>query len=400
MKVLFADTTNHLGPIGGGHLYLPELLKKLEGRGIETHLVTAGTPHHLLTQPLKESGVRIHIKPWQVEGILEDKIEPCAQWINELRPDVLLISNSADVVWAALPHLDPAIGTSMTAHSDLETYYAPVRHYRSMLTGVIGVSEEICGSFVQSCGFDPQRVRWIPYGVDSLEESPSTDPSGDEIRIVYVGRLTEPHKRISDVVKLALELELQNVPFSLEIVGDGDRSEFVSESLRSLVDQGTVRLSGWVDPSGVESALRRAELFILTSDSEGFCISLVEAMANGCCPIVTNIRSGNKKLVTNGENGYLVEVGDITSFVDKIKTLHSRRDLLDSLRKKAWSVGKGFDRDSMAEKYEDFFIQVQKDCAANPRAKDPDFPLMESCKSPYPLWVRRMKARLKRTMAI
>jgi hypothetical protein len=49
----------------------------------------------------------------------------------------------------------------------------------------------------------------------------------------------------------------------------------------------------------------------------------------------------------------------------------------------------------MVESYEQAFARAIEDARTNPRTPDPDFPLMESCRSKYPLWLRRLKARVR-----
>src|SRR6185369_2759616 len=105
-----------------------------------------------------------------------------------------------------------------------------------------------------------------------------------------------------------------------------DQMPVVKERLSADIASKRITLYGWVDGTEVINRLRESDAFLLTSNYEGFCISLIEAMANGCCPVVTDIRSGNKQLVRDGENGFVVPVGDVDAFVDKIKLLDGDRE--------------------------------------------------------------------------
>jgi hypothetical protein len=49
----------------------------------------------------------------------------------------------------------------------------------------------------------------------------------------------------------------------------------------------------------------------------------------------------------------------------------------------------------MVESYEQAFARAIEDARTNPRTPDPAFPLMESCRSKYPLWLRRLKAKAR-----
>jgi glycosyltransferase involved in cell wall biosynthesis len=63
--------------------------------------------------------------------------------------------------------------------------------------------------------------------------------------------------------------------------------------------------------------LHRASIYVSTSPTDGLSISLLEAMACGLFPIVTDV-PGNRPLIQNGENGLLFPVGDSRSLAEKI----------------------------------------------------------------------------------
>ncbi|MEP6848816.1 MAG: glycosyltransferase family 4 protein, partial [Acidobacteriota bacterium] len=266
-------------------------------------------------------------------------------------------------------------------------------HYERFLTRAVGVSEEICERYRDDCGIAADRVEWIPYGVETNECAPD-DRSVRPLRLIYVGRLDEEQKRTSDLIKVVRRLSENGVDFQLSIVGDGEEMPAVKEGLAAEIALGRVTLFGWLDSSEVIEKLRAAEIFLLTSAYEGFCISLTESMANGCAPLVTDIKSGNKQLVRNGENGFVVPIGDVAAFVEKISYLDANRDKLLEFRQKAWETGREYSVERMVAAYERCFEAAAEDAKVNPRTPDPGFPLMESCRSRYPLWLRRIKARL------
>jgi len=304
---------------------------------------------------------------------------------------VYAVSVAADLGWAVLPMLDPTIATITIGHNDEETFYAPVRHYRQFLTRAIGVSEEICDAYVKDCGIRRERVDWIPYGVGTRGREP--EETGGPLRLIYVGRFEEEQKRISDVVTLIKRLSAERVEYLFTLVGDGESMRMVRERLAEEIARGSVRLPGWLPSDEVIREMNASDVFVLASAYEGFCISLIEAMANGCTPVVTDIRSGNKQLVREGETGFVVPIGDIEGFVVRIKVLAGDRRRLMSMRNKAWEAGREYSIGRMVENYETCFEQAVGDARSAPRQTDPAFPLMPSCRSRYPLWLRRIKAK-------
>ena len=88
------------------------------------------------------------------------------------------------------------------------------------------------------------------------------------------------------------------------------------------------------------------------------------------------------------------DVGDVDAFVDRIRSIADDRERLGTMRNAAWETGREYSVDRMVDNYVECFERAIEDARANPRVPDPSFPLMESCRSKYPLWLRRIKARL------
>ena len=70
--------------------------------------------------------------------------------------------------------------------------------------------------------------------------------------------------------------------------------------------------------TNIEEILSKASLSILTSKTEGFCLSLLESIACGCPAVSYDIKYGPAELIQNNLNGYLVPYGDKEEFASKI----------------------------------------------------------------------------------
>lgn len=393
MKIAVIDTTIDGDLIGGGHTFLPTLLTGLTGKNHEVHLILKALPHEKVRRQIEESGAIPHIGLWNADGFVEETAPVLARWLNNLNPDVYLISASGDIGWVVLPLLDPNIATLTIGHTDSETFYLPARHYRSFLTRAVGVSPEVCVSYVLSCVIEKERVEWIPYGVETSESEPQE--SGDDVlKLIYVGRLEEEQKRVSDLIKIIKMLSAKGVRYVFQIVGDGEEMPKFKAELEEEIAAGKVVLRGWLDQAEVIAAMRESEVFVLTSAYEGFCIALTESMANGCCPVVTDIRSGNGELLEAGANGFLIEIGDTETFAEKLQFLSENRAELLEFRKRAWAKGRQYDVAKMIENYENCFRAAIEDVQTNPRQTYADYPLMETCRSRFPLWLRRIKKKM------
>ena len=396
MKFVFVDTTIGSELIGGAQMFLPSLLEGLVKQGHEVSLLANGEPNEKVRNAIVSSHAKLHLNIRGSAGLVDDEVAGWASFLNGENPDVLIVSVSPDVGWVILPHLCPRIAVVNIAHSNGYEFYNPLKYYSQFVNRSVGVSQEICSKFESYCGVPQEKIDWIPYGVTPSIELPATPSDGGELRLVYVGRLAEPDKKVSDLIRIVERLRVDVLPFTLEVIGDGPMMPRFKSDLAAEIESGRVRMHGWIDNPALLQRLRASDVSLLVSESEGFCIALVEEMANGCCPIVTDIESGNKQLVENGVNGLVVPVGDVDAFVDRIKLLAADRSRLNEMRRAAWYTGKQYSVDRMVENYVSCFERAIEDARSNPRTPDPNFPLMESCRSKYPLWLRRLKAKAVR----
>lgn len=398
MRIVIVDTTLQGPLIGGAQTFLPLLIKGLKESFHKVHLVISGEPDKKIATAIVNSGAIVHTDIWDKKLLVEDAASLFATWINNLQPDIYLVSVSPDIGWVALPYLNPTIATLTIGHTDSETFYAPARHYKSFLTKAIAVSDQVSEEYIASCQLLPAQVQWIPYGV-KVNSCPPVAIVDDVLKMIYVGRIDEHQKQVSVLAAVVKKMTQEAASFQLTIVGDGPEMPTLRDTLSEEITSGKVKLMGWLSSAEVAASFKKSDVFVLTSAYEGFCIALVEAMANGCCPVVTDIRSGNKQLIENGENGFLIEVGNVNGFVQTLKSLQQNRSLLLAMRNAAWQKGKQYSISRMVNEYIGAFEEAKDMAKANPRNANPQFPVMQSCRSIYPYWIRRIKIFLKNLIA-
>jgi glycosyltransferase involved in cell wall biosynthesis len=157
-----------------------------------------------------------------------------------------------------------------------------------------------------------------------------------------------------------------------------------------------VEFVGWLTPARVKEELRGLEVFALLSDYEGLPVALLEAMAFGVAPLVTRTESGNTQLVCDGENGYVVAVGDIRALSDHLESLARDRDTLKSIGRAAWQTSQQYSIETMADNYVAAVTEtVQRVSSRRERqGLTANYPVMSSCRSKYPFWLRKIKQRV------
>jgi len=159
---------------------------------------------------------------------------------------------------------------------------------------------------------------------------------------------------------LALELKRRKVDFELHLVGDGPERLALQTAFEQNGLLQHVRFWGWLAPEAVSKRLLDLDALVLMSDCEGLPLALLEAMAHGVVPVVTNLESGHTEVVKDGENGFLVTVGDIPSFRRPNSTLAEDPDLLSTMKKAAWETGRAYSIEAMVSNYLSCFDGLTK----------------------------------------
>ena len=107
----------------------------------------------------------------------------------------------------------------------------------------------------------------------------------------------------------------------LLIVGDGPERTGIENQIRDLGIANNVRLVGY--SGSPEQYMALADLYLLTSYSEGTSMTLLEAMSLGVAPVVTNV-GGNPEIVVDGANGCLVSNDDANMLAETLTWLLDR----------------------------------------------------------------------------
>lgn len=146
-------------------------------------------------------------------------------------------------------------------------------------------------------------VQVIPVGYDESLFRMGLDAS-QRGRTVVSTRNLAPLYHVETLVRAARSMGEDTAP-GVSIFGTGpERARLEAEAAGSSVE-----FLGFAPPAEVAESLQRAALYVSCAASDGTSVSLLEAMACGAYPVVTDI-AGNRRWVEDGVNGRLVPVGD------------------------------------------------------------------------------------------
>jgi glycosyltransferase involved in cell wall biosynthesis len=147
--------------------------------------------------------------------------------------------------------------------------------------------------------------------------------------IVSISRLT-PWKGMSALLDVMVERKARGEATKLVIGGDGPERAQLEGKIKTLGLESSVRMVGALSFSDVFRYVTAADVFVLNTAYEGLSHHLIEALALGT-PVVTTPVGGNPELITDGAEGLLVPVDDVTALdraIEKILTDSALRDRL------------------------------------------------------------------------
>jgi glycosyltransferase involved in cell wall biosynthesis len=218
---------------------------------------------------------------------------------------------------------------------------------------IVCVSSKITSEALRR-GTPAEKVVHFPHGVDVPLSFPKDDTRGDgrPLKLIYVGRIDHEQKGVFDIPPILQEAQRQGAAMTLDVVGDGepDLTTMRQEFARDL-PKFPVVFHGRIDNTQVHRLLKESDILLMPSRYEGLPVALLEALAYGVIPIASRLQGVTDDAVTDGVNGILPPVGDITGFARAIVSLQNN-ELRQRMSHAAWQTASSeFTKDAMAGRY-------------------------------------------------
>jgi glycosyltransferase involved in cell wall biosynthesis len=168
--------------------------------------------------------------------------------------------------------------------------------------------------------------------------------------LLFLGRI-EKNKGIIELIK-SLKLLKNDYDFRFILCGNGPLKEYCIKECISILGN-DFEYKGVVSGQNKIDIIKESNVFLLPSYFEGLPMALLETMAAGVVPIVTNVGS-MKQIVKPGINGLLVEKANSIDLYDKLKYIFSNQNLYFKLSDNAAKT--------VAENYDisNYLIQLNK----------------------------------------
>ena len=175
---------------------------------------------------------------------------------------------------------------------------------------------------------------WIPLGVDDAFFASTAGTDVPRERRILSCRLHKPLYRIDAVISAFAQLPAACDEWILEVAASGPQTAELQALARQLNVAHRVEFSGFLSADELRRSYQRAAVFVSVPTSDGSSVSLLEAMAAGCVPVVSDLPA-NREWVTDGINGLLV--------ADVARLDVALAEALARSASPAWGAGPGAD---------------------------------------------------------
>jgi L-malate glycosyltransferase len=359
--------------VGGSGIVATELGKLLAEKGHEIHFITSSLPFRLNKM---------------YHNIYYHQVEVNQYSVFQYAPyDIALASKIAEVavrenldllhVHYAIPHAVCAIlaremsGRDLKIVTTLHGTDITVLGYDSSLSDAIrfGIEKSdavtaVSNSLVAQtydlikpdkairCIYNFVDDRVYQYGSSNLRKGYHIE--SHEKVLIHVSNFRSV-KRVPDVVQAFAKVSAE-IPAKLLLVGDGPEMKVVSDLVNELGIREKVLFLG--KQENLEELYAISDLMLLLSEKESFGLVALEAMACGVPCIGTNT-GGIPEVITDGENGYVCELGDIEEIANKAIQLLSDSSLYQNYVSNAVRTAKEkFSAEKIVSEYEEVYNQV------------------------------------------
>jgi len=355
-------TPNFYPSIGGIETYVYELSRRLADRGHEVSVVTSDRLRNgkRLKKFEEIYGIKVYRVPFKL--VMRYNFSPSAlKMLPNLDYDVLHI-NSIGFFTDIIPIIKSRKSGKIIVSTHGGIFHTPHMkfikkiYFKSLVKEslkhadfIIATSHNDFKLFSKICdkskiGVAYPGVNWTELGKLKRVKNKNT--------LLYVGRFAE-NKRLDRMLHVMAELKVRVKDAKLLLIGEdwGEKTELLKLA-KKLNLKNHVRFL-----SKIRNHYRyfsKSNIFLLSSEYEGFGTSVVEAMASGLPAIVNDIETIHE-IVENGKNGFIVDFENYKKAAEIISSVLENTNLQKRLGRNARISTKKFDWNGIIDRIEKIY---------------------------------------------
>lgn len=180
-----------------------------------------------------------------------------------------------------------------------------IRHFYNKVDGVVSVAYGVTEDLIENFGIKSRLITTINnfHDFNSIKKK-AAEPMPDNMKILYkgkrvifsMGRLVE-QKNFSGLIQECHELFKTHKDIVLVIFGKGDLKESLLKLIKDLGEEDSMFIFDYAD--NPFPMLKTADIYVLNSNFEGICNSIVEAFACGTAVVSRDCKFGPREIIAN-----------------------------------------------------------------------------------------------------
>jgi glycosyltransferase involved in cell wall biosynthesis len=260
-----------------------------------------------------------------------------ASWLRQVRADWIhahYLSSHGTLAWLARAFLGAPgrlVGSAWGSDVLVTPERSAVQRWllRRVLRGCALTTSDSLHMADRMRVFGAGEVMTFPFGLEQLPDLPSAKDDD----LFFANRGLEAIYAPQRVIECFAAIAEHWPRARLVVANDGSLLGAVQTRARELGLQDQVRFVGRLDGDTQADLYRRARWFLSLPQSDSVSVSVLEAMAHGCVPILSDLPA-NRELVAAGDNGLILADAELPS-LPALQSLRSSADAV-ALRHHAW----------------------------------------------------------------
>jgi glycosyltransferase involved in cell wall biosynthesis len=294
------------------------------------------------------------------------RIRALRRAIAASRPDAVIsfiAESNVRVLIAAAGLRVPVIVSERTALNGhhMRGVWRALRRWSYPQASAIVAQTRRCAAELEVLARRQVEVIANPVSIESRPDGASMQGGTSGHTLLAVGRLS-PEKGFDLLIEAFALVAPRHPDWRLVILGEGRLRAGLEQKIAEHGLDGRIAMPGF--DANVRRAMRRADLFVLSSRYEGFPNALLEAMTEGRACVSFDCDAGPRELIDHRRNGWLVPAGDAQALSAALDTLMGDAGLRAQLGQRARDVSSTYSLATILDQWNALVTSVQPPAAA------------------------------------
>lgn len=282
----------------------------------------------------------------KILGILKNELNYCLLGCFHLSPDYLRYSNKN--CKSILKHF---VYNILLRRNNIRTFYI-------LADGLVLLSTTFIDQMETEYNLpDKSKLYSIPNPLSFNTILDFKKVRLKEKNVLIISRLDNTQKNLISALRIWKEIEKKGYrDWSLIMAGAGNDERMILEYAKSL-KLNQFKFIGKVEEP--EKFYESSSIFMMTSNYEGFGLTLTESLQYGCIPIAFDTYSSLHDILLNGYNGYIIPKNDEKLYAEKLEYLIINENIRVEMSCNGINSSKKFSIEIIGQKWLDLFEKIR-----------------------------------------